>query len=101
MLTILATWEAKIKRILIQGQARQIGQETKWTGGVAQVVEYLLCKCEALSSNSSLTPPLPKKRWWYIPVIPVLGKLRYKNLEFEANYISRTAQVYISRPHLK
>jgi hypothetical protein len=22
-----------------------------WTGGVAQVVEYLLCKCEALSSN--------------------------------------------------
>jgi hypothetical protein len=25
----------------------------KWTGGVAQLVEYLLCKCEALSSNSS------------------------------------------------
>jgi hypothetical protein len=24
---------------------------TKWTGGVAQVVEHLLCKCEALSSN--------------------------------------------------
>jgi hypothetical protein len=27
----------------------------KWTGGVAEVVEHLFCKCEALSSNSSLT----------------------------------------------
>jgi hypothetical protein len=27
----------------------------KWTGGVAQAVELLLCKSEALSSNSSLT----------------------------------------------
>jgi hypothetical protein len=27
----------------------------KWTGGIGQVVEYLLCKCKALSSNSSPT----------------------------------------------
>jgi hypothetical protein len=30
----------------------------KWTGGVAQMVERLLCKCEALRSNS---PPQKKK----------------------------------------
>jgi hypothetical protein len=29
----------------------------KWTGGVAQVVERLLCKCKVLSSN----PILPIK----------------------------------------
>jgi hypothetical protein len=27
----------------------------KWTGGVAQAVEHLFCKCKALSSNPSLT----------------------------------------------
>jgi hypothetical protein len=27
----------------------------KWTGDVAQVIEHLLCKCEALSSNLSIT----------------------------------------------
>jgi hypothetical protein len=51
---ILATWEA-----------RQIGHETpiskitsaKWTGGVAQAVKCLLCKCEAQSSNPSPTSP--------------------------------------------
>jgi hypothetical protein len=34
----------------------------KWTGGVAQVVERLLCKCEVLSSNSNLTKKKTKKR---------------------------------------
>jgi hypothetical protein len=29
----------------------------RWTGGVAQVVECLLCKCEALSLN-----PVPPQR---------------------------------------
>jgi hypothetical protein len=28
---------------------------TKWTGGVAQAVEFLLCKCEALNSNPNPT----------------------------------------------
>jgi hypothetical protein len=63
---ILATWEAKIRRITAQGQPRQIVPETpiskitraKWTGSVAHVVEYLLCKCEALNSN----PSPPKKK---------------------------------------
>jgi hypothetical protein len=32
----------------------------KWTGGVTQVVEHLLCKHEALSSNPS--PTERKKR---------------------------------------
>jgi hypothetical protein len=41
-----------------------------WTGGVAQSVEYLLCKCEALSSNASPTKKNKKKKrkatrnWW-------------------------------------
>jgi hypothetical protein len=34
----------------------------KWTGGVAQVVESLLCKCKALSSNSSLIKKKKKER---------------------------------------
>jgi hypothetical protein len=29
----------------------------KWTEGVAQVIECLFCKCVALSSDSSRTPP--------------------------------------------
>jgi starvation-inducible outer membrane lipoprotein len=31
----------------------------KWTGGVAQEVELLFCKCEALSSNPS---PIKKEK---------------------------------------
>jgi hypothetical protein len=36
----------------------------KWTGGVAQVVQHLLCKYKILSSNPSLpaTRPPQKKR---------------------------------------
>jgi hypothetical protein len=33
----------------------------KWTGGVAQVLEHLLCKCEALGPNHNHTHP-PTKR---------------------------------------
>jgi hypothetical protein len=33
----------------------------KWTGGVAQVVESLFCKHEALTSNTIVTRPLQKK----------------------------------------
>jgi hypothetical protein len=48
---ILASWEAEIGKIMVQGQPRQIIQETpiskitraKWTGDMAQVVECLLC----------------------------------------------------------
>jgi hypothetical protein len=29
----------------------------KWTGGVAEATEHLLCKCEALGSN-----PVPQKK---------------------------------------
>jgi hypothetical protein len=64
---IPATWEAEIRRILVQGQAGQIVCETpiskiaraKWTESAAQVVECLLCKCKALSSNHS---PTKKKK---------------------------------------
>jgi hypothetical protein len=60
---ILATWEAEIRWILVQSQPRKIVLETpiskttrtKWTGGVAQAADCLLCKCETLSSNPSPT----------------------------------------------
>jgi hypothetical protein len=68
-LIILATWETETGRILVTGQPRQMVHETpicritraKWTGGVTQVVLCLLCKCEALSSNSSPTKNKPTK----------------------------------------
>jgi hypothetical protein len=45
---------------LVPGQPKQIVPETpifkitraKWTEGMAQAVEQLLCKCEALSPNT-------------------------------------------------
>jgi hypothetical protein len=57
----VATWEAEIRRITVQGQSGQIVCETpifkktkaKWTGGVAQAGEHLLYKRKAQSSNSS------------------------------------------------
>jgi hypothetical protein len=33
----------------------------KWTGGIVEAEEYLLCKCEALVSKPSSTPSPPKK----------------------------------------
>jgi hypothetical protein len=65
---ILASWETETGRMMLQGQPRQIVHETppiskiprtKWTRGVAQAVEYLTCKHEALRSNTS---PTQKKR---------------------------------------
>jgi hypothetical protein len=49
MPVILATWEAEIRRITVQGQPRQVVHKApfskittaKWTGGVAQEVERL------------------------------------------------------------
>jgi hypothetical protein len=63
MSVILATQEAENRRIGVQGQPRQIVQETlsqkypthKRTSGVTQAVEQLPSKHEALSSNSSTT----------------------------------------------
>jgi hypothetical protein len=66
---ILATWEVDIGRIWDQGPPGEIVCEThapiskittpKWTRGVAQAVECLLCKYEAL--NSIPIPPKKKK----------------------------------------
>jgi hypothetical protein len=56
---ILTTWEAEIGRIGVQLFASPGKHETpakittaKCTGGVAKVVECLLCKQKALSSRS-------------------------------------------------
>jgi hypothetical protein len=55
MHAILATWEAEIGRIAVQGQPKQIVRKTpiskittaKWTGSVIQAVEHLLCKARS------------------------------------------------------
>jgi hypothetical protein len=66
---VLATWEAEIGRIAVQGQPEQIVHETlfkitraKWTAGVARAVEHLFCKGEALSSNSNPTGKTRRKK---------------------------------------
>jgi hypothetical protein len=61
MPVILATQEAEIRRIKVRSQLRQIVYKTlSWkypiqerASGVTQVVECLLSKIEALSSNRS------------------------------------------------
>jgi hypothetical protein len=60
---ILVTWEAETGKTEVQGQPGQTVLETptcritraKVTGDVAQAVEHLLCRHEALSSNPSPT----------------------------------------------
>jgi hypothetical protein len=69
MAIILATQEAEIRRILVQGQPTQIVHKNlsqkyptctrKRVGEVTQMVEHLPRKCEALNSNPST---LPKKK---------------------------------------
>jgi hypothetical protein len=66
MPVILATWEAPIRKIAVQDQPRGGGGGSKTlsqkfltqkkAGGVVQVVECLLSKCEALSSQPIITP---------------------------------------------
>jgi hypothetical protein len=72
MPVILPTQEAAIRRIAVQGQPRansslvlktlsQKHPTPKRAGRMAQVVEYLPSKCEALSSNPSSTNNNRKK----------------------------------------
>jgi hypothetical protein len=59
---ILAIWEAEIGRIKVEGSPPDpIFKRTraKWTGSMDQVLEHLLGKREALSSNPG---PTKKKR---------------------------------------
>jgi hypothetical protein len=72
MPVISATQEAEIRRIVVCSQPRQMFHMTiswkfpaaKKAGRVAEVVEHLPNKCEALSSN----PVLPKNNNKYVYV---------------------------------
>jgi hypothetical protein len=69
MPVFLATLEAEIWRILVQGQSRQIILKTviskitraEWVGGVDEIVVHLLCKHKRPNSNPSPT----KKNYIY------------------------------------
>jgi hypothetical protein len=73
-----ATWEAEIGRIMAQGANSSQDPiskilRTKWTE--SEVVEHLLCKHEALSSNPRCRPP--QKR---VSMDPVTAREQnYKN----------------------
>jgi hypothetical protein len=66
---ILVTWKVEIRRIKVQSHPRQTVHKTpiskitraKWTRGVAQALEYLICKHETLSSNPNPTKRKKKK----------------------------------------
>jgi hypothetical protein len=47
---------------MVQGQPGQI-TTAKWTGGVAQVVEHLVCKHKVPSSNPVLPEKILKKKF--------------------------------------
>jgi hypothetical protein len=54
-------------RTAVQGQPEQIDPTSKitrakWTRGGAQLVQHLLCKSEALSSNQSHSPKKKKEK---------------------------------------
>jgi hypothetical protein len=55
MSVILATWEASPGKQFTRPISKI--SRAKWTGGVAQAVECLLCKHKALNSN-----PVPPKK---------------------------------------
>jgi hypothetical protein len=63
------SWRTEIGRITVGGHLGQILHKTpifkftraKWMGGMAHVTECLLCKQEALSSNSSCRKQTKKK----------------------------------------
>jgi hypothetical protein len=76
---ILATWEAEIERIMVWGQCLEIVHKThiskitraKWTGGVVQEEECLLCKCTALSSKPQSHQKKKKKiLTWEFIIVP-------------------------------
>jgi hypothetical protein len=54
-----SAWEAEIGKIMVwfEDSLGKLFSRAQWTGGVAQVVEYMLCKCEVLAE----TPLSPKK----------------------------------------
>jgi hypothetical protein len=62
---VLATQEAKIRRIMIQSHPWQRDpiSNIKRAGGVARVIELLPSKCEALSSNHSTRKKKNKCLW--------------------------------------
>jgi hypothetical protein len=83
MPVILDIWEDEIRRIAVEGQLRQIARapiskitRAKWTGGVAQAKEHLLCKCKTLNSNPN--PNRIKKQknaHWNLPKMSICGSM--------------------------
>jgi hypothetical protein len=59
--------------------------KAKWTGGVAQTAEHLLCKCKALSSNPSPKQDEKKELHQMISLFISSGD---KHIIISANYLT-------------
>jgi hypothetical protein len=72
---LLTTWEAETGRITVWGSLWDPTSKitrAKWTGGLAQAVQCLFCKCEVLSSNPSLTKTKSKKSTYQLNISLIL-----------------------------
>jgi hypothetical protein len=89
---ILTTWKVEIRKTVVQGQSfgnpNSKITRAKWTGGMPQAVECLLCKCEALSSNSIPQQPPPQK----IDVVAHIYNATYLRGREKEDYGLRPAQ---------
>jgi hypothetical protein len=82
------TWEAEEGGLWIWGQASYmvksyLKKQSKWTGGVVQVVKHLLSECEAVSSN----PILPKNS-------PRQKKTSTCSFKYQNNYLQKNVIWY-------
>jgi hypothetical protein len=68
-------------------------------GGVARVVEHLLSKWEAMSSNSSTDKKkkVSSQVWWYITVIPAIWEAKARRSQIQGHFRQRLARPYISK----
>jgi hypothetical protein len=74
-----ASWDKQFKRPYFEKYPTQ-----KRASGVAQVVECLPSKHEALSSNPRREQPSQIQLWMFTPIIPAVERQKQEDWEFGA-----------------